>query len=45
MKNGLVKKIVSVAAVAVLAISIVGCGSTSSGNENKTELDKIKESG
>lgn len=45
MKNGLVKKIVSVAAVAVLAISIVGCGSASSGNENKTELDKIKESG
>lgn len=45
MKNGLVKKIVSVAAVAVLAISIVGCGSSSSGSENKTELDKIKESG
>lgn len=45
MKIGLVKKIVAVATVAVLAISIVGCGSPSSDSVNKTELDKIKESG
>ena len=43
MKSGLIKKIAAVAAVAVLAISMVGCGS--SGDENKTTLDKIKESG
>lgn len=43
MKSALVKKIAAVAAVAVLAISMVGCGS--SGDENKTALDKIKESG
>ncbi|BBK78256.1 ABC transporter substrate-binding protein [Clostridium butyricum] len=43
MKSALVKKIAAVAAVAVLAISMVGCGSSS--DENKTALDKIKESG
>ena len=41
MKNGIIKKLVAVAAVATIAISMVGCG----GNSNKSALEKIKEKG
>lgn len=43
MKNGLVKKIAAVAAAAVLAVSMVGCGAGS--NKNLTALEKIKANG
>ena len=48
MKNGLIKKIAALAAVGVLVISMVGCGSGSSSDgssSDKTSLEKIKESG
>lgn len=48
MKNGLVKKIAAVAAAAVLAVSMVGCGEGASNSEsakNQTTLEKIKANG
>lgn len=48
MKNGLVKKIAAVAAAAVLAVSMVGCGAGTSNSEsakNQTTLEKIKANG
>ena len=48
MKNGLLKKILAVAAATVLAVGMVGCGagtSNSGSNENQTTLEKIKTNG
>lgn len=48
MKNGLLKKILAVAAATVLAVGMVGCGagaSNSGSNENQTTLEKIKANG
>jgi len=48
MKSGIVKKIVAVAAVATIAISMVGCGSSTkkeSANSNASAIDTIKSKG
>jgi len=49
MKNGIIKKLVAVAAVATIAISMVGCGNTAkkeSASSNKTSaLEAIKAKG
>ena len=48
MKNGIIKKIVAVAAVATIAISMVGCGSSAkkeSANSNVSALESIKSKG
>ena len=37
MKNGIIKKLVAVAAVATIAISMVGCGNANSGSTEKKE--------
>ena len=46
MKNGLLKKVISIAAVATIAISMVGCGNSkaegSNGNESAVEAIKSK---
>lgn len=54
MKSGLLKKVISVAAAAVLVLSVVGCGSSASSDGSKdtakteasgTSLDSIKSKG
>jgi len=48
MKSGIVKKIVAVAAVATIAISMVGCGSSTkkeSANSSASAIDTIKSKG
>jgi ABC-type amino acid transport substrate-binding protein len=48
MKNGIIKKLVAVAAVATIAISMVGCGSSTkkeSTNSNASALEAIKSKG
>lgn len=48
MKNGIIKKIVAVAAVATIAISMVGCGSTAkkeSASSKTSALEAIKAKG
>lgn len=45
MKNGLIKKLVLGAAVAAMAIGLVGCGTSSSGDKEKDALEVIKEKG
>jgi ABC-type amino acid transport substrate-binding protein len=48
MKSGIIKKIVAVAAVATIAISMVGCGSSTkkeSTNSNASALEAIKSKG
>ena len=44
MKNGIIKKLVAVAAVATIAISMVGCGSANSGSTEKKETAKTNAS-
>lgn len=48
MKNGIIRKMVAVAAVATIAISMVGCGSGAkeeSANSNASAIDTIKSKG
>ena len=48
MKNGIIKKLIAVAAVATIAISMVGCGSNAkkeSTNSNTSALEAIKSKG
>ncbi|OOM76355.1 arginine-binding extracellular protein ArtP precursor [Clostridium puniceum] len=45
MKKGIVKKLIAIAAVATIAISVVGCGSTNGGNAEKKEGTTAKATG
>lgn len=45
MKKGLLKSLTAIAAGAVMLISLVGCGASSSTQSSKSALDRIKESG
>ena len=48
MKNGIIKKLVAVAAVATIAISMVGCGSSAkkeNANSKASALEAIKAKG